>query len=153
MNESTAHPSDSLEQRSLEEWALTEASSRLGVQLRKRRIALGDGATVEIDGMDEGGTVACEVYAHVGTLRGGQPKKLATDLLKLVVLRADQEQPGRRPIRLVLVVVDEPAERTLTSVKSWLGSAVRRFGVEVLRLDLPHDRREILIAAQNRQYR
>ncbi len=108
---------------------------------------------VEIDGMDEGGTVACEVYAHVGTLRGGQPKKLATDLLKLVVLRADQEQPGRRPVRLVLVVVDEPAERTLTSVKSWLGSAVRRFGVEVLRLDLPHDRREILIAAQNRQYR
>ena len=103
--------------------------------------------------MDEADTVACEVYAHVGQLRGAQPKKLATDILKLVVLREDYIRSAKPPPRIVLVVVDEPAARSLRSARSWLGSAVRRFGVEVLMLDLPEAHREMLITVQRRQFR
>lgn len=153
MEPSDEHPSSSSEQRAIEVWALAEASGRLGVHLAKERIVLSDGAVVEIDGVDEAHTVACEVYAHVGELRGGQPKKLATDVLKLVVLQADQSHPSRHTLRIVMVVVDGAAARTLMSGRSWLGSAVRRFGVEVLLLDLSQRQRDLLIAVQKRQFR
>jgi hypothetical protein len=124
------HASDSAEQRLAEIAIISAVSATIEVPLAPARIPI-DGARVEIDGASEDRSVLVEAYARIGALRGGQPKKLATDAFKLAW--AGQKLGSRR--------------------LAWLTAAIRDANVEIMHVSLEAALLESLTDAQARQYR
>jgi hypothetical protein len=142
------HPSDSHAQRDAEVVIIAALSAKLGVPLKKTSIPTGNGGRVELDGATEDLCVLVEAYAHQGLLRGGQPKKLATDALKLTWIG---RQVGAK--KLILAVADEQVEAYLRRPKAWLTQALVDLGVEVVRVDLDDATALALQDAQTVQFR
>lgn len=89
-----------------------------------------------------------EIYARVGALNGAQPKKVATDILKLATVR---QQPGLENARCEIYFVDETAH---DSIRGWMKEAATEseFGVKLkLVPDFPDSLREKLLVAQDEQ--
>lgn len=142
----TPHVSDSLAQRDAEPLIIAAVAAYVGVPLAPARITFEDGVRVEIDGASEDRAVLVEAYAHTGVLRGGQPKKLATDAFKLT-------WAGRKlgSTRLIIAVIDEEVEQYLLRPKAWLTAAMRDSAVEVVRVDIDESARARVAAAQRLQ--
>ncbi|ROS46180.1 hypothetical protein [Curtobacterium sp. PhB78] len=140
------HVSDSLAQRNAEPLIIAAVAAYVGVPLAPARITFEDGVRVEIDGASEDRAVMVEAYAHTGVLRGGQPKKLATDAFKLT-------WAGRKlgSTRLIIAVIDEEVEQYLLRPKAWLTAAMRDSAVEVVRVDIDESARARVAAAQRLQ--
>jgi len=142
------HPSDSRAQRDAEVVIVAALSEQLNVPLRKLSVPTGNGGRVEFDGASDDRTVLVEAYAHQGALRGAQPKKLATDALKLSWMGG---RLGAK--RLVLAVADEQVEAYLRRPSAWLTQALIDLGVEVIRVDVDDATAAALQEAQTTQYR
>jgi diketogulonate reductase-like aldo/keto reductase len=93
--------------------------------------------------MAEDNSVAVEVFAHLGTLKGGQRHKVSTDALKLLAIR--EIHPGAR---LILAFVDE---RAVASVSGWKAETLVRNGIEMVVVELDEADRARIQAAQSRQ--
>jgi len=143
---STAHASDSLAQRDVEPLIIAAIAEHVGAPLAPARIEFEDGVRVELDGASEDRTVLVEAYAHVGALRGGQPKKLATDAFKLL-------WAGRKleATRLVIAVIDVEVEQYLMRPKVWLTAALRDSGVEGVKVAIDGEAHARVEAAQRLQ--
>ena len=115
---------DSQEQRVAERLILDGVEREVNVALEPKRLALGSGAAVDVDGVSGDESVLVEVFAHHGQLKGGQPHKIAGDALKLITL-AHERRP--RP-RLVLAFADEKLAEW-SAGKSWLASMAERSSV------------------------
>ncbi|MGO3319199.1 MAG: hypothetical protein ACTIL0_01675 [Microbacterium gubbeenense] len=89
-----------------------------------------------------------EAYARVGALRGGQPKKLATDAFKLAWAG---EKLGAQ--RLIIAIVGDEADAYLRRPGAWLTAALHDAKIEVIHVPLTADIRDSLKQAQARQYR
>jgi len=141
---STAHASDSLAQRTAEPLIIAAVAEHVGVSLAPARVEFEDGVRVELDGASEDRKILVEAYSHIGALRGGQPKKLATDAFKLL-------WAGRKleATRLVIAVID--IEQYLMRPKAWLTAALRDSGVEVLRVSIDDETHARVEAAQQLQ--
>jgi hypothetical protein len=103
------HPSDSSEQREAELAIRDALGVTLGVTLAPRRVALASGGSVQIDAAGEG--VLCEIFAHCGSLRSGQVRKVMDDAARLRL--AGRVVGGAN--RLVLAFADEAAARSFRS--------------------------------------
>jgi hypothetical protein len=77
------HPSNSAVQQNAEIELLQILGQNLGYDLLPHTIKLNNKSAIQIDGFSLTGRILCEVYAHVGSLRGSQSDKLAADILKL----------------------------------------------------------------------
>jgi hypothetical protein len=110
---------------------------------------LSEGVRVEVDGADDGPTVLVEAWAHQGPPKSAQKNKVLADALRLVFVASTLDTSPR----LVLCLSDEEAARHFTTARSWASAALRSFGVSVEVVDLPVDLRELVVAAQKRQYR
>jgi hypothetical protein len=141
------HASDSAEQRLAEIAIISAVSATIEVPLAPARIPI-DGARVEIDGASEDRSVLVEAYARIGALRGGQPKKLATDAFKLAW--AGQKLGSRR---LIIAVAGVEAAAHLQRPGAWLTAAIRDANVEIMHVSLEAALLESLTDAQARQYR
>ena len=141
------HASDSAEQRLAEIAIISAVSAAIHVPLAPARIPI-DGARVEIDGASDDRTVLVEAYARIGALRGGQPKKLATDAFKLAW--AGQKLGSQR---LIIAVAGEDAAAYLNRPGAWLTAAIRDAHVEVMHVPLEAALQASLTDAQTRQYR
>jgi hypothetical protein len=143
-----APPGDSREQRDAEAVMVALLADQLGVPLAPRRIALGDGRRVEIDGASEDLTVLCEAWAHQGAPKAAQRNKVLTDAFKLAFIgKAIDGSP-----RLILLLSDDAAAAPFRG-RSWYAAALAAFGVEDAVVELPSDVRERVKAAQVRQFR
>lgn len=89
-----------------------------------------------------------EVYARQGALAGAQPKKLATDALKLTWIGKEVQAK-----RLILAVADERVESYLRRPSAWLTQALIDLGVKVIRVEVGATISESLQRAQRSQYR
>ena len=143
-----SHASDSAVQRDAEFAILDAVAARVGVALERTSVRTSNGGRVEIDGSSADNLILVEAYARVGCLRGAQPKKLATDALKLVWIG---QQVGAA--RLILAVADERVEAYLRRPTAWLTQALIDLNVEVICVDLGPETTAALEAAQVRQYR
>lgn len=146
MNVKPRHVSDSLEQREAEAAVLELLNKERGYSLAGNALSVGDGAVVRVDGIDRGRRVLCEVYSRIGRLKGAQPHKVASDMLKLAL--AERELGGKW-LKLICFA-DSEAARCVRG-KSWLAVAARRMGFEVVVVTLPSSIRERLLSAQRRQ--
>lgn len=124
-----------------------EVSTLLNVDLVARRLSLPDGNQVAVDAVADQPQILCEIFARVGTLKGGQIKKVAEDLLKLITIQ--RLLPEWREARIVLVFASEDAA---SSVRGWLLGAIRAWGAELLVVPVEAGLREQLLAAQREQW-
>jgi hypothetical protein len=143
--ETSRHASDSHEQRLAEPLILAGVGKKLDVELAPRSLRLEHGARVDVDGVAPDESVLVEIYAHQGRLRGGQFHKVARDALKLITLKRTHPTA-----QLVLAFADSDAAACVTGT-SWLAEALRAWDITVLVVELEHDTREGLRAAQVRQ--
>lgn len=141
-----SHKSDSQVQRSAEGEMLRLLSKRERLSLAPRKLALRVGVAVNIDGVDVGRRVLCEIYAHVGKTRGSQPGKVAKDILKFVTV----EKALGLKYRKILCFADKATASCVLGDR-WLAEAARLFKVKVVTLKLPAKTRSMLRAAQGRQ--
>jgi hypothetical protein len=135
--------SDSSVHAAAEPICLALVGSELNARLVPAEIRLDDGTEFHIDGVDRDKRVLCEVFAHVGTMKDGQKKKLAKDLLKLLAVEHSLGGSWRK----VICVVDEPARDFLCG-RSWCAGVVREFHFEVVMASLAPDVRSGILQAQ-----
>jgi len=139
---------DSLVQRVAKVAMLKELVVVLGYPLRKDRMTAPDGSVVDFDGWSAEPPTLVEAWAHQGPPKAAQKLKVMTDALKLVW--------GQRTFlpeaRLILLFADGAAARHFR-LTSWMASAIRSFGIEIVVADLPAAVRARIRAAQARQFR
>jgi hypothetical protein len=135
----TPHKSSSKVQGEVEREMLKILSAETGESLEKRTIKY-YGSNMEIDGVDAAETVFVEAFARLGVFKSGQRRKVATDVLKFVALKAD-----RPDARFILAFADEAAK---ASVVGWLRKVVDQHGIELVVVDLPPQLKEKLAKAQ-----
>lgn len=140
------HPSSSDEQQSIEAVILKQLNLKLGLNLAPAQLSLSESAHVQLDGLDENKKTACEIYARVGKLKGSQPDKVASDLLKMELVERLKGGKWRK----IFCFVDPQAAKLLLG-KSWLAVVVKTLNVEIHVTPLGEAEREKLIAAQTRQ--
>jgi len=140
------HASRSDEQQSVEHIIVEQLNLKLGLNLAAARLSLSESVYVQLDGLDEEKKTVCEVYARNGKLKGSQPDKVASDLLKMELV----ERLNGGQWRKIFCFGDPEAAKLLIG-KSWLAAAAKRLNVEVHVASLPESVREKLIAAQLRQ--
>jgi len=140
------HRSDSFAQRTVEPLALAELNRELKLNLRPAVVKLPNDTRVQIDGFDEAAKIACEIYARVGKLKGSQPDKLASDILKLILV--ERHLCGKW--QKIICFVDEDASKSLKNL-SWLASTCDIFKIEVRVVQITELTRQSLLEAQSRQ--
>src|SRR5262245_47302782 len=107
-------PGDSSEQRVAESVMVGLLAAELGVSLIPRKIDLGAGRHVEIDGASEDLTILCEAWAHQGAPKPAQRNKVVTDAFKLALV--DKTLGGSA--RLILLLSDDAAAAPFRG-RSW----------------------------------
>lgn len=140
------HSSSSDEQQLAEPFMLQALNTKLGLNLKSVHLPLNDGVKVQLDGLDEERNVVCEIYARVGELKGSQPDKIASDILKMHFY----EIFSGCAVRKIMCFSNEAAARKLVG-RSWLASAAKVFNVEIHIIELPPEIRERIVTAQRRQ--
>ena len=90
--------------------------------------------------------VVGEIFAHIGKPKKAQDNKIANDILKMLLL---QEATGRL-YRKILVVCDLTEKEHLEG-KSVLAESIRRFGVEILYIELADEIQKQILQAQELQ--
>jgi hypothetical protein len=136
------HKSDSLEQRRVE----SEMSERL--KLQPTSLTLNCGNQVKLDGFDRKRRILCEVYAHIGPLKPGQINKVAKDILKMLLVEADQ---GKRHWRKIYCFANEVPKQLGRNGRSWLAHSREQFGIKFMRVRLANATIASLKKAQRRQ--
>jgi hypothetical protein len=109
------------------------------------KIPLAGGVHIEVDAATPDGSIVVEAYAHQGTLKGGQRKKIAQDILKLALLR---KEPGHEGTTAIIVFASKEAH---DSVSGWVLQAAKAFDVEFLVVDIPPELRDEILRAQGHQ--
>jgi hypothetical protein len=142
----TLHPSNSTVQVAIESECLELVGQELDARLIPEVLKLVDGTEFQVDGVDKAKRVLCEVFSHIGPLKDGQRKKLAKDILRLLVAEHSLQGDWRK----VICVVDDPAYRYLTKT-SWCSVAAKEFGFQVLKVMPDPKSRLRLNEAQVRQ--
>ena len=72
-----------------------------------------------------------EIHSHLGKLKGAQPDKIASDILKMISFEKDQNIK----LRKMIVVCDEEEEKQLKG-NSFLAEAIRLFDIEIHKFNL-----------------
>lgn len=140
------HQSDSTVQVEAEETIRRCFFEEKNVVVEPRTILL-NGSKVFVDGVCDEPRWLAEIYAHVGKLRGAQPKKIAQDILKLVTIRA--AVPDWTESKLTILFADNDAMQCVAS--SWLGTSATLHGVELYAVTLPESVKNSILEAQSRQ--
>ena len=138
--------SNSEEQRSIENYVIREIERILGFPLERNvSVQLADDIYINPDFYSNDQTIVGELYAHVGTLKVGQQRKISQDTLKLLLLDKSKDMSYRK----IITIVDDTVEKYLKG-KSFIAESIRQFGIEIIRINLPD---ELYCKIQNAQSR
>ena len=138
--------SNSEEQRSIENYVIREIERILGFPLERNvSVQLADNIYINPDFYSNDQTIVGEIYAHVGTLKVGQQRKISQDILKLLLLDKSKDMSYRK----IITIVDDTVEKYLKG-KSFIAESIRQFGIEIIRINLPD---ELYCTIQNAQLR
>jgi hypothetical protein len=103
-----------------------------GIPLIPRELSI-DHCKVNVDGYYESEdgllVVIAEAWAHIGKAIGSQPKKVTTDVFKMVFVAEHlrRTKPGCA-VELYMLFIDSAAAKAL-SANCWAGAAAKQFGV------------------------
>lgn len=123
-------------------------SEQLGIALAPRRVAVADGARVELDAATEDHSVLVEAWAHQGPAKSAQRNKVLTDAFELIFTA---KAIGRPDARLILLFSDEEATGRFRT--GWAKAALDSHGIEIVVVELSPETRRSIRDAQETQYR
>lgn len=111
-------------------------------------ILLGEKVSVCIcpDFYSEKDGIIGEIHSHIGKLKPSQMHKICADILKMLLF----EKVYHIKLRKMLVVCSED-EADQLSGNSYLGEAIRQFGIELICVHVQPDTYDKLVSAQERQ--
>lgn len=145
------HPSLSTEQKAVEQIAIALFRKGKNIEDFPLRDFV---SSVVLDDcfIAEGIVYLIEVYAHVGKLKGAQPKKIGTDILKLIYVEKELEEQGVNQVEKVILFVDKEPYHHLQG-QSWMTKASERFNIKFQVMPVGETIRENIKSAQARQRR
>ena len=138
--------SNSNEQQKIEGYMLEKLNEKEGLNLQSQKLKLSDGTYVQLDGFDEKNNAICEMYAHIGSLKGAQPDKVASDFLKMLLV----EKNRGCGIKKYFCFADEEAAKKVKG-SSWLASVAKQFCINIVVIELPENKKDEILKAQKRQ--
>ncbi len=150
MSSNTKKDGDSREQIRAHEYIREEIARELGLDPDKfpeKRISVGDSYVI-VTGFSRDPDIICEASARIGKMRSAQVHKIMNNALKMLFL----EQHLGGGFRKILAFVDEEAASKFVN-NGWHGECLRRFGIEVMVVDVPEQIEQDVLQAQKRQYR
>ena len=142
------HAGDSSEQLSAESEMLELLGRELGTKLSGKNLQVFEDAQVQIDGVSEDPPILCEAFAHQGSLKPGQRKKVITDAFKLLAV---EKALGSKYRKIILFANDEASKPFMG--KSWYSRAFSELGIDVITVKLSSSTAACLRGAQQRQVR
>ena len=113
---------------------------------RNERVVLTEGVHIVPDLYSEKERIVGEIFAHIGSLKVGQQHKISQDILKMLLL----EKVKGIKYRKMLVIVYDKIEEYLKG-KSFIAESIRKFGIEIKRIDLLDETYNEIVNAQKRQ--
>src|ERR1700690_1457285 len=140
------HPSNSDVQKMAEVEMRVKLQEELGCNLKPETIRSSKGESMEIDGCSKPARVLCEIYAHVGPLKGSQPDKPLVDAIKMTL--AEKWLGGSW--RKVFAFADASAASSF-QIGSWRAEAMKQLGVEIKVVSVKIRNAKSVIKAQHRQ--
>jgi len=138
--------SSSVEQQGIESYVLDKLNQQEGLKLKSEKLQLSSDISVQLDGFDQANNAICEIYAHVGKLKGSQPDKVASDFLKMLLVEKNRNSKMIK----YFCFINEEASSKLTG-NSWLASVARSFNIIIKVIKLPKDQENKILEAQKRQ--
>ena len=136
-------------QKSIEKYMLEQIRIMLNdsTLVGDSKIIFNDGKT-EIcpDIYSEQNRIIGEIHAHIGRLKGSQPDKIASDILKMLLYEKKTEFEWKKYI--AICDIDEYEQ---LRGNSFLAEAIREYGIELLLVDLPKELRDKLLKCMKRQ--
>ena len=117
--------------------------------VKPERLPIDKSVTVYIcpDFYSEENRIIGEIHAHIGRLKGAQSDKIASDVLKMLLLEKEQGIQYKKYI----AVCDQDEHKQLSG-KSALAESIRVFGIELLFISIPekdYERLQESIRKQN----
>ena len=143
------HKSSSLEQQETEKHIFRIVEEILGVKLENnKKIFLADNSFTYIqpDFYSETELIIGEIFAHIGKPKKAQDNKIANDVLKMLLL----EKITGKHFRKIIVVCDEEEQKKLQGLSA-LAESIRQFGIEIMKIEIDDDLRNMILNAQKRQ--
>ena len=141
--------SSSTEQQYIEEVVISRIRNLLDIPFEKNSkisVGISSNTYIQPDFYSKEEMVIGEVYAHIGTTKSAQDKKLANDILKMLLLDRKTHYVHRK----IIVVCDDKVSQKLKG-KGWLAECIREYDIEILQVELTTEERELVINAQKRQ--
>lgn len=136
--------SSSHEQQNAEVYIASVVEEWLGCPVeRNAKVVLSDGVHIEPDLYSEKDKIICEIFAHIGSLKGGQQHKISQGILKMLLLEKSMSATYRK----VIVVADDKVEKYLNG-KSFIAESIRQFGIEIKRINLSEELYNTISSAQ-----
>lgn len=137
-----AKDSDSSVQRNIEE------DIAFFKKLIKSKILIEE-TTIEFDGISDDGNKIYEIYCGIETLKPGQFKKIAADILKMIFF----EKLSGRKIEKHIIVVDKRIMDLLDSKKNrnWVSKVIEIYEIKLIYHELNNEQSEKLKNAKMRQ--
>lgn len=138
------HPSDSRAQSSrIEAIFLNAVSEKLhndmnrpGIKLVKATLKFDDGSgSVEIDGVaeDVSPPILVEIFSRLSPSKGSVDDKLATDVLKFLLIKLKCQKYKDAQCYLV------KAENSVVKIAGWRKEAAKEFKIELLSVKIPEE--------------
>ena len=140
------HPSTSTEQQSAETYLIAALEKEIRVPLKPAKLVLKSGSTVQVDGVNKNKKILCEIYARIDKLKGSQPDKVASDILKMILV---EKSLGGSWEKHYCFASQEAA--SYLKGKSWLANVASELGIKIHIYELPEQVANSVIKAQNRQ--
>ena len=142
------HPSNSATQTQAETLILQALNLKSGLELVSAKRFPVANRHVQIDGYDEENGVLCEIVARQGALKSAQRDKVASDILKMILV----EKLAGVPMRKIICFASTDASAAFTK-KSWLALSAQTFGIEIETVKLDAPTVLAIEAAQTMQHR
>ncbi len=138
--------SSSLGQQNIEKYILETLNKQEGLDLRPTKLKLDKNTEVWLDGYDERNSAICEIYAHIGKLKGSQPDKIASDFLKMILV----QKCKKISLKKIFCFASEEAAKKVIG-KSWLALTAKEFNIDIVVILLPKEKEKEILQAQKRQ--
>ena len=143
------HKSSSHIQLQAEDELFQEVEKQLNISLAKNpKVSVSEDRRIYMqpDFYSAEHCVIGEIFAHIGKPKKAQDNKIANDILKMLLL----EETKGKEYRKILVVCDRSEEKKLNG-DSVLAESIRRFGIEIMPIEISNELREKILKAQELQ--
>ena len=141
--------SDSTEQQLMEKVVFERLQEKLKIKFQANpKISIGNSylSYIQPDFYSKEYKIIWEIFVHIGEIKKAQSNKISNDIMKMLLL----DKKHNVSYRKIIVLCDDDVIKRLTG-NSWLSECIREFGIEIIKIDLTEDERNLIKNAQNRQ--